>query len=865
MTRDYFAGKFLLIPRDDRPSSLQQPRMIAAIADHDIIAPPARDLGDTQKISAWVKTIDYGEIDGALLSLDAFAESPLEAIKFIRSQRPGIPVYVYAESVAPIDSVIDEVGPQKLIDLLVISARHQPSREWQKSFADKIASRRLLNRIILSDDPDSAASLLLVRMIDQRFGYAPRILPAYSSAAGRDAAVAGLSIPLPELISEQIKKSGGIEIRQNSEAARGVDIILFIYTANSRESDRNALLNAIAQTSEKSLRIGLVDLSGQRESGDAIIAELRKRRLIDRLSTFAAVDPANPGAGTIESAVAHAIAQASSYAAAIRFLRDDLDRVRRIDRAQIAFLLSRYLTDWAYPSQIRPRMPRGANLETAESFVIDQLKPLAEELFDDQFKRNAHSYLLSYGERADFEVRLLQRLLVRLYPNPTPASAQGFEVEIRPSVYLYYHGNELVPQLRTQKYWELSNDDMDERLGRRWNAIDWPLYKTDAQSVAMTIKVESPSAAQLDAQQSFSIISKRSHESRKLEIVAATPRGAFYALDRLEVMGADGQLGRDFQINESPAYPQRGLIESSTSWSLRDRIEMLRFLGRLRMNRYFCLQNLDAQTEMSGEKIKKLLREAVENFVQIGFGYNLPISAGERDFAAISGRLDRLSALGVRRFVIGFENDQEGPASGKIVSAQSGLIRRISEHLKGLGNFELAVWPKSLPNSVIDRDYLKELSAAIPSDIQILRPSGGTAGIRASDSSTKRPRMVFNPEEQLCLGAGSYTLTGENPSAYLIAATDQPQITRLEAARLSELAWSGASYDAGRALSSALNLLYDERSRVGVRVWLEHFGECRAGTIKGGNREQIERRLSELQTALESISGTRERGLLRGE
>ncbi|MBO0723306.1 MAG: hypothetical protein J2P41_20960, partial [Blastocatellia bacterium] len=168
-------------------------------------------------------------------------------------------------------------------------------------------------------------------------------------------------------------------------------------------------------------------------------------------------------------------------------------------------------------------------------------------------------------------------------------------------------------------------------------------------------------------------------------------------------------------------------------------------------------------------------------------------------------------------------------------------------------------------NSAIDSDYLKDLSAAIPADIQIIRTSGGAAGVNASDSSTKRPRMVSDPGEQLCPGSGSYTLTAENPSAYLIAATDQPQVTRLQTARLSELAWSGASYDAGRALSSALNLLYDERSRVGVRAWLEHFGDCRAGTIKGENREQIERKLSDLQTALESINGTRERGLLRGE
>jgi hypothetical protein len=47
---------------------------------------------------------------------------------------------------------------------------------------------------------------------------------------------------------------------------------------------------------------------------------------------------------------------------------------------------------------------------------------------------------------------------------------------------------------------------------------------------------------------------------------------------------------------------------------------------------------------------------------------------------------------------------------------------------------------------------------------------------------------------------------------------------------------------------------------------VQHFEDCRkTGKIGDNNRNLIERRLEELQSALESISGTRERGLLRGE
>src|SRR5215510_9110261 len=72
-TRDYFAGKFVLITRDERPQSLMQPRMLARVADHDLIAPPARVMTGADALTEWAKSVDYAEADGALISLEAIA------------------------------------------------------------------------------------------------------------------------------------------------------------------------------------------------------------------------------------------------------------------------------------------------------------------------------------------------------------------------------------------------------------------------------------------------------------------------------------------------------------------------------------------------------------------------------------------------------------------------------------------------------------------------------------------------------------------------------------------------------------------------------------------------------------------------
>jgi Protein of unknown function (DUF4127)/beta-N-acetylglucosaminidase len=859
-SRNYFAGRFLLVPRDDRPSSYQQPRMIAAIADHDLIIPPARLLGNADQIIDWAKSVDFDGVNGAIVYLGAVPKQTenqpgqgqrqrqrkqqprdqLELIKIIRSQRPGIPIYGYInskESSSQIDGLLNELGDEKLINLLTISSPDQSANEWQKSIEEKAASRRLVNKVVFSGEPDSVAISLLVRMLNQRFGFAPRILPAYSSSAGRDATLSGQSVPLHQLVKDLIKKTGGIEVRQNSDAARSVDIILFIHTDQSRDSERNDLVEAIAQTSEKNVRLALVDLTGMRESGDALISNLRRRKLLDRLGTFAALDPAHDSPVEV---ITRAIAQASSYQAGIRFLRDDLDRVRRIDRAQAALLLSRYLSDWAFPFYVRPKLQssdteviKSGNLEAVETFALNQLKPLADEIFLDQFKRNAHSYLLSYGERADFEVHLLQRLMVRLYPS----KSQSFEVEIKPSIYNFHHGNEIVPQMRTQKTWELFNDDLDERVAKRWNAVDWPIFKTDAQSVEMTVKVSSPASAHPETLQSYAIVSKRSGETRRVEITATTPRGAFYAIGRLERMGADGQLNRDFQINEKPAVTQRGLVDRSTYWSHRERIEMLRFLGRNRMNRYYYFRTFDVgvgdgEAENSDDDdVRELVRAADENFVQMVFGFILPDSAfDDRNLRSLVRELDRLAALGVRSFVIGFANDREKQTGGSL--EPSSFISRIRENLNRSNNVELSFWPNS----------------------------------EAGAPNKNRPRMVFNPAEQLCHAPWSGPVPGGNQSAYLVAAADQLQLTKLMAAKASEQAWNGSGYDPGRAWNSTLNLLFDEKSRTGLRTWVQHFEDCRkTENISEINRELIERRTAELQVALESISGTRDHGLLRGD
>jgi hypothetical protein len=133
---------------------------------------------------------------------------------------------------------------------------------------------------------------------------------------------------------------------------------------------------------------------------------------------------------------------------AMKALRNDVDRIHRIDRAQVTLLFTRYLEDWGYNLIVLPKLDEyvqkqlkappdklGQHVEAAEKFAFAQLQPIADELFEEQFRRNSHAILLTNGERAQFRISLLQRLLVRLDSQKTS------EPEIKQSIHTFYEGN----------------------------------------------------------------------------------------------------------------------------------------------------------------------------------------------------------------------------------------------------------------------------------------------------------------------------------------------------------------------------------------------------------------------------------------
>lgn len=393
--RDYFAGKIILIPRDDRPPSLRQPRMIAQVADHDLIAPPASAMGDAEKLTAWGKGLDYSGVKGVIASPGSTGDSigdstgqRVELIEWIRKTHPGVPIYSFNSS---------------------------------------------------ESEPDAASVTLVARLLNQQFGFTPKFLPLYSSASGRD--------EIHKTISDRIKLAGGDELSSINEAARAVSILVFIHAPQTNDQQRATLVESLDAAINKNYRVALLDLSESKTGKQALLAELRIRNLLDQIIAYASSDVAADVSDKAQ-ATARVLAHSSALLTAIRFLRDDVDRVKRIDRAHVNLLLASYLSDWAYALDVRPKLETfvrdqlkadpnklGGDTERAEDFAQSEVRVIANELFRDQFKDHLHAILLKSGERAQFELRFLQTLRLRL------PSQKISEAEISPAAYLVYIGN----------------------------------------------------------------------------------------------------------------------------------------------------------------------------------------------------------------------------------------------------------------------------------------------------------------------------------------------------------------------------------------------------------------------------------------
>jgi hypothetical protein len=923
--RDYLAGKFLVIPPDGRSVSAQVPRLIARLADHDLVLPPAELLGDVSnsgkpdQIAEWARRADYADVEGVVISLEMLTQGGVKAsavdetslrrrltvIDFIRDQRKGLPVYgIVSESSAVAPLAIDLTANAK-IDYLLICRNELPASEGEPanrrdaaSLTEQIASRGVANRVTITATMDSAPQLLIARLLNHRFG----ITPKFWIGTSRSPQAAGLA---PLLLS-QIAAVDGVALPGTPDAASRADIVFLVNAPETEDEGRSALIETAATAISKGFRVALADMVDGLENRAALLGDLKRRKMADQLVAYSASIPP-------ESACATVLAQAASRLITMKFLRDDVDRLQRAERAQVELMLTRMLSDISFGSVVRPKLEKlirdqlnadpqhlGSARERVETMARDEVTRVAEETFREQFVRNTHAIMLATGERAIFEVRALQRIQVRF----------GFgtidDVELRAGVFLPLV-NIAPRESGSEAFWELLDaQQLDGRIVGRFESINWAKVKVDVEQVAIQINVNRREIAP-DA---FSIQSRhKGTVSRRIEIASSSASGAFYALCRLEQLGAEGRLAQDFVISESPAVGQRGAIEGAPGlpWSHRDRLDFIRAIGRSRMNRFLLVPPGEPMLsekwrEPFGpndlDRFRELLLAANENFISLVCGFKLGGSfsfANTSDYEALAGKLNALRGAGVRQFLLDFRDAeptqvQSADRLKSLAASQAQLASRVAEYLRKPGEtVEVCIIPNVLPDAAARASYLRELDGALPADVSmVLAGAQDGAQPSARDSSgfrelTRHRAIVidyFSANDGLdwrpFLGAKNGTSEPlENIAGVVGASLAQSHVSVIPLATLADYLWDPRAYSPARSLDVALKVIFDDRSANGVRQWTNYFGSTRWQTHpleplfkkQSGDVDlpELERSLNNLEGALDLMMMDRQTALTRAE
>jgi hypothetical protein len=456
-SRDYYAGRLLLVPRDSRPSSWQLPRLVARIADHEIILPPRSLLGgpaepaDVERVVSWAKSQNYNELAGVIVSLDLLAfgsgGAPADAVtpevlkqkfglvEWIRAERPNLPVYGFtargagaggAGGDAALRQVaLDLVAKGLLTNLFIEQPESAAGGGAGEALQSAAASPALGDRVHLVPPFTEAAAVLAARHLNLHYRRPLKVLPIYPGAGDGARAVS-------QAVDAQLAAIGGTRLtlpapdQSPVAVARQADVLLFVYPPDAGEAAGQSLVDEITRAASAGYYVAVADLS--EKSDERLMKELRQRKMLDLVVAYAGGGGAGngPGGGAAR-AVGLALAQAAARLISAKFLRDDIDRLQRIERSQVELLFTRYLEDWGYARKVRPQLEEhareslkadplnlGAAAEKAEEFARRELTLLAEGLFNEQFRRNIHSVLHPEAGRVEFMLHSLQRFQFRL-------------------------------------------------------------------------------------------------------------------------------------------------------------------------------------------------------------------------------------------------------------------------------------------------------------------------------------------------------------------------------------------------------------------------------------------------------------------
>lgn len=373
----------------------------------------------------------------------------------------------------------------------------------------------------------------------------------------------------------------------------------------------------------------------------------------------------------------------------------------------------------------------------------------------------------------------------------------------------------------------------------------------------------------------------RASVPNRIRITAATPAGFHNALGRipdlleLSPLNVRAKLipkpqslqvlknGLEVSIGDFPSFPQRGIVEGfyGPPWSHQDRLDMMQFEGRNRMNVYYYAPKddpyhrklwRDPYPASRLQQLGELVDASQRNFVNFCFAISPGLSmvySSDADFAALTQKLATVRKLGVSCFAL-FLDDVDQDLTNPVDKAKYGtlgrahvdLINRLYRHLKSESpQNTLMVTPTTYTNEWGNRDYIKELGAGVDPGVDIawtgpkvVSPEITVEQAREWGGFLHRKPLVWDNYPvndgrpwRLMLGpvvgrpsglAGAAAGLISNPMV-------QPHASMIALQTVADYLWNASAYEPSAAVDDAVAAQYGQDGARLLAPFLKIFGD----------------------------------------
>lgn len=342
----------------------------------------------------------------------------------------------------------------------------------------------------------------------------------------------------------------------------------------------------------------------------------------------------------------------------------------------------------------------------------------------------------------------------------------------------------------------------------------------------------------------------------KISLEAYDRRSVFYALQTMRQLVQKDKSGKvSLPIAEITDYPDvvyRGSVEGfyGEPWSHADRLEQLRFYGKLKLNTYIYGPKDDPYHSSphwhdpypadKASQIKELVTEARKNEVDFVWAIHpgKDIKWNKADSNAVLSKFEMMYALGVRSFAVFFD-DISG--AGTDAHKQAGQLNYIQHQFinKKKDVTPLIMCPTEYNKSWANKKegtYLDILGEQLDPAIHIMW-TGNTVvaditkdGLEWVNKRIRRPAFVWwnfpvsdYVRDHLLMGA-SYGLDTDaaiDMSGFVSNPMDKAEASKLAIFSVAQYTWNIKSYDPQAAWEAAIRYVMPEASKA-FRIFASH-------------------------------------------